>query len=31
VKAFDYDIETGQIANPRVIIHFVDTSAGPTG
>ena len=31
VKAFDYDIETGQIANPRVIIHFADTFGFPDG
>ncbi len=31
VKAFDYDIETGQIANPRVFIHFVDTFGWPDG
>jgi sugar lactone lactonase YvrE len=31
VKAFDYDIETGQIANPRVIIHFEDTFGWPDG
>ena len=31
VKAFDYDVETGQIANPRVIIHFSDTFGFPDG
>ncbi len=31
VKAFDYDLETGQIANPRVIIHFADTFGWPDG
>ncbi len=31
VKAFDYDIETGQIANPRVLIHFEDTFGWPDG
>jgi len=31
VKAFDYDIETGQIANPRVIITFPDTFGFPDG
>ena len=31
VKAFDYDIETGQIANPRVIIHFEITFGWPDG
>jgi len=30
VKAYDYDIETGQIANPRVVIHSWTPSAGPT-
>lgn len=31
VKAFDYDIETGQVANPRVIIRFPDTFGWPDG
>ncbi len=31
VKAFEYDIETGQIANPRVIIQFTDTFGFPDG
>ncbi|HEX2698464.1 MAG TPA: SMP-30/gluconolactonase/LRE family protein, partial [Anaerolineales bacterium] len=31
VKAYDYDIETGQIANPRVLIHFADTFGWPDG
>ncbi len=31
VKAFDYDIETGQIANGRVLIHFEDTFGWPDG
>jgi sugar lactone lactonase YvrE len=31
VKAFDYDPETGQIANPRVIIHFEKTFGWPDG
>ncbi len=31
VKAFEYDIETGQIANPRVLIHFEDTFGWPDG
>lgn len=31
VKAFEYDIETGQIANPRVIITFPDTFGWPDG
>ncbi len=31
VKVFDYDIETGQIADPRVIIHFPDTFGFPDG
>ncbi len=31
VKAFDYDLETGQIANPRVLIHFEDTFGWPDG
>jgi sugar lactone lactonase YvrE len=31
VKAFEYDIETGQIANPHVLIHFEDTFGWPDG
>jgi sugar lactone lactonase YvrE len=31
VKAFEYDIETGQIANPRVLVHFEDTFGWPDG
>ncbi len=31
VKAFDYDIETGQIANGRMLIHFEDTFGWPDG
>lgn len=31
VRAFEYDIETGQIANPRVLIHFEDTFGWPDG
>ncbi len=31
VKAFDYDIETGQLANPRVLIHFAETFGWPDG
>lgn len=31
VKAFDYDLKSGQIANPRVIIHFEKTFGWPDG
>ena len=31
VKAFDYDLETGQIANPRVLIRFSETFGWPDG
>lgn len=31
VKAFDYDIETGQIANPRVLIRLANTFGWPDG
>ncbi len=31
VRAFEYDIDTGQIANPRVLIHFEDTFGWPDG
>ena len=31
VRAFEYDIETGQIANPRVLIHFEETFGWPDG
>ncbi len=31
VKAFEYDIETGQIANARVLIHFEETFGWPDG
>ncbi len=31
VKAFEYDIETGQIASPHVLIHFEDTFGWPDG
>jgi sugar lactone lactonase YvrE len=31
VKAFDYDLVTGQIANPRVAIHVPDTLGWPDG
>ncbi len=31
VTAFDYDARTGQIANPRVIIHFDKTFGWPDG
>jgi sugar lactone lactonase YvrE len=30
-KAFDYDMATGQIANPRVAIHFGDKLGWPDG
>ncbi len=31
VRAFEYDIETGQIANGRVLIHFEETFGWPDG
>src|SRR6266496_5059322 len=31
VKAFDYDLETGGVANPRVIIHVPETLGWPDG
>lgn len=31
VKAFDYDLSTGQIANPRVVIHIPETLGWPDG
>ena len=31
VKAFDYDLRTGEVANPRVIIHFEKTFGWPDG
>ncbi|MBI5352978.1 MAG: SMP-30/gluconolactonase/LRE family protein [Chloroflexi bacterium] len=31
VKAFDYDISTGQIANPRVAIHIPESLGWPDG
>ncbi len=31
IRAFDYDLKTGQIANPRVIIHFEQTFGFPAG
>jgi sugar lactone lactonase YvrE len=31
VKAFDYDLETGQIANPRVVIRVPETLGWPDG
>ena len=31
VKAFDYDLATGQIANPRVVIHVPETLGWPDG
>ncbi len=31
VKAFDYDLETGGVANPRVIIHVLETLGWPDG
>jgi sugar lactone lactonase YvrE len=31
VRAFDYDIATGQIANPRVAIHVPDSLGWPDG
>ncbi len=31
VRAFEYDIETGAIANPRLLIHFEDTFGWPDG
>jgi sugar lactone lactonase YvrE len=31
VKAFDYDLETGQIANPRVVIHVPEALGWPDG
>ena len=31
VKAFDYDLSTGQIANPRVAIHVPDSLGWPDG
>ena len=31
VKAFDYDLATGQIANPRVAIHVPDSLGWPDG
>ncbi len=31
VKAFDYDVSTGQIANPRSVIHFSESLGWPDG
>lgn len=31
VKAFDYDISTGEIANPRVVIHVPESLGWPDG
>lgn len=31
VKAFDYDVSTGQIANPRVVIHVPEALGWPDG
>jgi sugar lactone lactonase YvrE len=31
VKAFDYDLATGQIANPRVVIHVPEALGWPDG
>ena len=31
VRAFDYDLDTGAIANPRVIIHVPETLGWPDG
>ncbi len=31
VKAFDYDVSTGQIANPRAVIHFSESLGWPDG
>lgn len=31
VKAFDYDLETGQIANPRAVIHIPEVLGWPDG
>ncbi|NWG05245.1 MAG: SMP-30/gluconolactonase/LRE family protein [Chloroflexi bacterium] len=31
VKAFDYDVETGAIANPRVVIRVIDGLGWPDG
>jgi sugar lactone lactonase YvrE len=31
VKAFDYDVSTGQIANPRSAIHFTESLGWPDG
>jgi sugar lactone lactonase YvrE len=31
LKAFDYDIETGQIADPRIVVHFPDSFGWPDG
>jgi len=31
VKAFDYDLETGKIAQPRVVIEFPETFGWPDG
>lgn len=31
VKAFDYDVASGEIANPRVIIHIPDSLGWPDG
>ena len=31
IKAFDYDVSTGQIANPRVVIHVPEALGWPDG
>ncbi|MFN8380520.1 MAG: SMP-30/gluconolactonase/LRE family protein [Anaerolineales bacterium] len=31
IKAFDYDVATGQLANPRVVIHIPDSIGWPDG
>ncbi|MBI3167369.1 MAG: SMP-30/gluconolactonase/LRE family protein [Chloroflexi bacterium] len=31
VKAFDYDVLTGEIANPRIVIHIPDSLGWPDG
>ena len=31
VKAFDYDLATGQIANPRVVVHVPESFGWPDG
>lgn len=31
MQAFDYDVQTGQIANPRIAIHFPESLGWPDG